>query len=273
MAKIEPVNWNNKQAWPYGGAAHMFIGEAIEVVGRYLFGAEWTGEEFWSGFREELLLEPSGKFESATDSRRYDVARLLRHSHPDYVRATEKSLNADLWAAAQAIYPEYKDKRREAQARLREAKSKLRELCAHGELVAAIRWEDNGDHSRMEATQWNTEEFLRWLAYGQVNGHYLFIEADGLKEMKASEPKLPDTGPAHLSPYLRLMITVAHELGVSKENQPRKDEVIEKLKRVSKRPGMSRMSETALGYAATFIREPESQSGAASELRRKREKG
>ena len=56
MPEPKPVNWNNRQAWPYGGADHKFVGEAIEVVGHYLFGAGWTGDEFWSGFQEDLLL-------------------------------------------------------------------------------------------------------------------------------------------------------------------------------------------------------------------------
>ena len=52
-------------------------------------------------------------------------------------------------------------------------------------LVAAYRWEIDGDHSQLEASRWNTEEFWTWLADGRVRGYYLFIERAGLTNSSA----------------------------------------------------------------------------------------
>jgi hypothetical protein len=191
-----------------------------------------------------------------------------------------------MWTAAKTLIPQYVKARRETGVRRRKAKEKLRDLCAKGELAAAYRWEHSGDHSAIEPTRWNTEKYLTWLQNGYVyfsdvgssyggsgsEKHYLFIENEGLEALKAAAPdtiSVPSE-PGHLSPYLRLMIAASHELNVSPDHQPKKADVEAKIREISKRPGMPYMEKTAVGYAAMFIRETESQAGAASNSRRVR---
>ena len=45
--------------------------------------------------RTSCLGFPSGAFENASDFRRYDAVKLLRHSHPNYAGVTENSLTAE----------------------------------------------------------------------------------------------------------------------------------------------------------------------------------
>jgi hypothetical protein len=69
------------------------------------------------------------------------------------------------------------------------------------------------------------------------------------------------------------MIAVSHELNISPEHQPKKADVEAKVREISKRPGMPVMGIKAVGYAAMFIREVESQAGAASNSRKIKEQG
>jgi hypothetical protein len=283
MPDLKRIDWSNRATWPYGGAAHTFVGEALEIVGRHFYATEWTGDEFWRGYLEieyravEGLLADAGKFG------RLSAVNILRKFQPDIAPASEELLTDEMWTAAQAQLPRYVEARRAAAVRLRKAKEKLRDLCAKGELVGAYRW-SSGDHSKIDAARWNTEKYLEWLKNGYVyfsdvrrssfggsesEGFYLFIESEGLEALKVTTADAISTPsePGHLSPYLRLMIAVSHELNVSPIHQPKKVDVEAKIREISKRPGMPYMGKTAVEYAATFIREVESQAGAAAPSR------
>lgn len=282
MAEVKRIDWGNKATWPYAGAAHTFVGEALEIVGRHFYAAEWKGDEFWRGYLDAQFQLDDGTLADARPYERQVATSLLRHFRPDIAPESPEALNDEMWTAAQALLPQYVDERRAAAMRVRKAKERLRDLCAKGELVGAYRWE-SGDHTPIEPTRWNTEKYLEWLKKGYVlfsdvgrswgggygyQEHYLFIENEGLEALKGTAAISAPSEPGYLSPYLRLMIAASHELNVSPEHQPKKADVEAKIREISKRPGMPPMGKTAVEYAATFIREFASQAGAASRSRR-----
>ncbi|MBN9069702.1 MAG: hypothetical protein J0H60_25565, partial [Rhizobiales bacterium] len=258
-----------------------------EIVGRHFYADEWKGDEFWSGYLNSQFQLDDGTLGDARPYERAVATGLLRHFRPDITPKSPEALTDELWAVAQALFPQYLNERRAAAVRVRKAKEKLRDLCAKGELVGAYRW-DSGDHKPIEPTRWNTEKYLEWLKKGYVpysdvgssyggsygyHEHYLFIENEGLEALKTPAPNTISvpSEPSYLSPYLRLMIAVSQELNMSPDHQPKKADVEAKIREISKRPGMPIMGIKAVGYAATFIREVESQAGAASNSRRMRE--
>jgi hypothetical protein len=286
MAEVKRIDWSDKATWPYGGADHTFVAEAVEIVGRHFYAAEWTGDELWRGYLALEYRIAEGPLADASQFGGLSAVAILRKFQPDIAPRSPEDLTDELWTAAQALLPRYVEARRAAAIRLRKAKEKLRDRCASGKLVGAYRW-DSGDHTAIEKTRWNTEKYLEWLKNGYVrlsdvaalyggggsDTHYLFVENEGLEALKAAAPdtiSVPSE-PGYLSPYLRLMIAVSHELNMSPDHQPKKADVEAKIREISKRPGMPIMGKTLVEHAATLIREYASQAGAASNFRRVRE--
>ena len=69
---------------------------------------------------------------------------------------------------------------------------------------------------------------------------------------------------------MRLMLCVSDKLALTRENQLTKAAIETELIATSKLPGMPVLSKTLTKYAATLMREPESQSGASARSKRKR---
>jgi hypothetical protein len=169
MAEVKRINWSDKASWPYGGAAHTFIAEAVKIVGRHVYADEWKGDEFWSGYLDMEFRLGEGALADAERYHRLCALSLLRHFRTDIAPERTELLTDEMWTAAQALLPQYANARREAAIRRRKAKEKLRDLCAKGDLVSAFRLE-SGDHYPIKAARWNTEKYLSWLQNGWA--HY-----------------------------------------------------------------------------------------------------
>ena len=85
-------------------------------------------------------------------------------------------------------------------------------------------------------------------------------------------PRINQQFEGHLSPYMNLMLAVAKEMSIKPDNQPKKEEVIEKLIEVAARDFGEELTEelsnNLLQGMATLMRELESQKGRAKKKRR-----
>jgi hypothetical protein len=269
------LDWADKTNWPYGGADHHFIGEVIEMLGRQLYGQEWTGEELWPNDWPKGLRQPEGDLETATDESRDNAAQLLNISREgtDQAAAYPWLLSEGDWREAKEFYPVYLERREHAPKRGQMVKAKLRELCAHGKLVAAYRM-PNGSHQALKAHNWNNADCFRWLDDGYLDyrdanildwhvngGERLFVERGSVAEFFAdrSSESPSDRQPIecqYVSPYLRLMLEATRRLGLGPDNQPKKDVIASVVNDLAAELGIAPLSAKLLDAIGTLLREP-----------------
>jgi hypothetical protein len=289
MPELKRIDWSNRATWPYGGADHTFVGEALEIVGRHFYEAEWKGDEFWRGYLDMQFQPDNGTLADARSYGRLTAASLLRHFRPDIAPKSPEALTDELWAAAWALFPHYVTARREAGARLYRAKVKLRELCASGKLVAAYRWEHSGDHSKIDKERWNPEKYLEWLKNGYVyfsdvgssyggsgsEKHYLFIENEGLEALKMPSVSGTDafSDRAYQSAYLRFLLFAAGKLDVRPDDTRTAKELRCQIEDLGKAYNGPRITPNLAKSMATILREPEAGLGKADPNRKKSSDG
>lgn len=107
-----------------------------------------------------------------------------------------------------------------------------------------------------------SQEFDRnWLSF-----HTRLITRESLDRYLSAHPfaKPPVGVQHHLSPYMHLMLSVAQRLSITVEHQPKKEIVIEELRRCW--PSSVPRSENLLDAMATLLREPGSQLGRAKKV-------
>ncbi|HEV2899893.1 MAG TPA: hypothetical protein VGX71_19085 [Pseudaminobacter sp.] len=252
----------------------MFVAEALSVVGQYLAAEAWTGDEYWWGYREDAIPNLPLSLDQAGEYHRRNAWILLRRFRETIAPENVDGLTDGLWHEALGAHQEYTVHRAAARRQIADARAFVRDRCAHGQLVGAIRYEYNGEFAAIKAERWNTGKYNKWLRDGKVchedifssyggspsrDYSYLFIEKHGLADIVTASPV--ETEGHYLSSYMKLMLRVSNKLGMSRENQLTKAEIEAELVAMSKLPGMPIISQSLAESAATLMREFESQSG------------
>jgi hypothetical protein len=151
-------------------------------------------------------------------------------------------------------------------------RSRVEEIIARaeaGELRAAAR-SDTGNMVAMPAKMWNTEMAAQFIAECKVTIHGplstivkngpVYMKTQSLEQFLLRQPFAEVTQAAlpHLSPYLKLMLSVARKLDVSRTNQPKKAAIVAELNAACEG---GPLSERMVEMMATLLREPDSQRG------------
>jgi hypothetical protein len=261
----------------------MYVAEALSVVGKYLAGEAWTEDEYWWGYREDAIPNLPPSLDEASEYHRRNAWILLRRFRETIAPKNVDGLTGGLWHEALGAHQEYTVHRAAARRQIAAARDFVRDRCADGQLVGAIRYEHDGEFAAIKAERWNTGKYNKWLRDGKVchddifssyggspsrDYSYLFIEKHGLAVVTAAPVETAVGG--YLSPYINLMLRVSTKLGISRENQLTKAEITAELVAMSKLPGMPVISRSLAGSAATLMREFESQSGSKAHNERKK---
>ena len=81
------MSWGNRGNWPKSDKGHVFLGEAIDDVGRTLFPATWTGDE-----SATVVRYPSGLEDASPSQIRAAIAHFPA-AHRKEVRLTGAELS------------------------------------------------------------------------------------------------------------------------------------------------------------------------------------
>ena len=183
-----------------------------------------------------------------------------------------RAMHGKAWRGDEAIEAEPTEP---ALARLSSVFRELIVRCESSELVTGYRFLAGGVVHPIPPNWWNTEKLDRFamcqlhpkypFAPGVTGDGYawIFISRGSLErfiERQPFAPRSPDLD-MYLSPYLLVMLAVARSLQITPENQPKKEVVVEELKR--RWSGNKGLSAKLVDGMATLLREPESQLGRA----------
>jgi hypothetical protein len=156
--------------------------------------------------------------------------------------------------------------------------------CESGELLSATRPIKGGALKTAPREWWNTENWSHRFTMCQLSRRepfasgfagddycWIYLTCESLDKFLLSQPFAPvGMEDVHLSPYMKVMIAVVKQLGISPDHQPKKTEIENAISSTWTGPGG--LSKHLVEAAATLLREPESQLGRASVNRKNRRK-
>ena len=208
-----------------------------------------------------------------------EARNLLRNYRPELELApinegskhvpAKVKLTSEQWRIARAISRNLCEEARPALTRRLSAEAEIVQQCEAKELISAYRPERGGALTLIPPEWWNTESNHNRFVMCQINPRdpfgngfagenfaWIFVTRESLDRYVTSQPnsKCPEIREGHLSPYMRVMLSVASNLQISTENQPKKEVVIAALRSSwSGKPLSSNLIETM----ATLLQEPE----------------
>jgi hypothetical protein len=205
----------------------------------------------------------------------------LEVSHPgmNYVSATVP-MTMEQWKAAWEISQHQFEVVRPSLQRRAAVDAEFAKQCEAGQLLTFYRATEGGEMHPIPRAWWNTEKSSRFImcqlsptkpfstAFAGESFAWIFVSRESLDRYLNGQPfaKAIAGVDVHLSPYLKLMLSVAAQLQITPDNQPKKEELIEVLR--SKWTGSQKLSANLVDAMSTLIREPESQLGRARKIRR-----
>lgn len=148
--------WRLRERWPRSTARNLFIGDAIEQVGRVEFGAEWDGSEFhaYAHIPSRLELFPPGR-QSPTP--RSIASDYLDHTWPEPVAGRPSDSAID--KAHVYLCAVNEPRLRRLQAAVERLWAELRD----GETRTLVRWvrsDLHGELSVVDAAFWNVDDIF-----------------------------------------------------------------------------------------------------------------
>jgi len=269
------------QHWPRDVAGYVFLARAVGEVGRAIFGALWTDDEFKIEVPTLLPRLPVDR-----PGERAEARKLLETHRPEIGLAPLRSgkrhippvlpITEAQWKIAYEISRKLSDDVRPALLRKARVKEEITQRCAEGTTSSAYRPTEGGKFSPISASWWNTERAHNRFVMCQLNPRapfglgfsgdgfgWIFLTRDSLDRYLVSQPfaRRPAGIDVHLSPYLQVMLSVARKLEITPSNQPKKEVVIEALREAWTRS--PELSDNKIESMATLLREPESELGRA----------
>ncbi|WEK50984.1 MAG: hypothetical protein P0Y66_02595 [Candidatus Kaistia colombiensis] len=172
--------WSDPSKWPFDGLGFLFLGRAIDRVGRAEFGDKWNGEELVA---DASHIVPDSWADASFATKRYVNESLGAHFH-DYKPGVER------WVVVQNASPNYRKqtiyigaedwargaKLLDAQSRKVAAQILRRQAVeqiiaaklAAGEFRAAARPVRGGELSPVPAAAWHTEMWRQRFDFCQM---------------------------------------------------------------------------------------------------------
>jgi hypothetical protein len=269
--------WADRYSWPNDPRGYVFLARVVDELGKALNGSAWTGEEYLIEFPDQLPVEmPRHTYDQQ------DGYALLKERRPDLNlppankwNTPQVSLTADQWAAAVAVNKAMTDEVRPSFQRKAILEAEIARLCEAGELKSWYRPKPGGELSPIPPSWWNTEMYRNrfvvcqmhprdpyGIGFGGEDFAWIFVSRESLERCVSLLPhKEMAAVQGHLSPYLRMMLSVARSLEITVDNQPKKEIVVEQLRKSWS--GKVPLSAKLVDAMATLLREPESQLGRA----------
>jgi hypothetical protein len=286
-ALMEKTFWLTPEAWPTDPAGHVFLARAVHRIGAAIFGKEWIGDE--PATQPIELLPDRLKKTFKDDDRAEEILKRIsaafvlkrKQSYQEWKLSKSRGLwpgvpiSREEWLEAQTAIEREADARRPALVRIDTVRREIVKGCEAGELVTTVRPVIGGDMKALSSSVWNTESWQVRFVCCQIDPKFpyasrahrndyswIFLTSASLEKFLLSQPfaNITLSDEQHLSPYLRVMLGVAKNLKITPANQPKKDVVVEEIRRLWRG---SPLSEKMIETMATILREPESQLGRA----------
>lgn len=171
--------WKNAFGWPRDTLSYTFLARAVHVVGKSMFGQEWTGKEPFLDIMQSLPKFPVSVGRSA-----WFAHQLLVERHPEFKRQPLKFPPAGLplsrppprvefsleeWDAALAIVANDQKEKLPGVRRFREVRERIIQLAEAGLLVTALREKAGGDPTPVPQSWWNSERITNRFDFCQMN--------------------------------------------------------------------------------------------------------
>ncbi|WOH66186.1 hypothetical protein [Bradyrhizobium sp. BWA-3-5] len=149
--------WKKALGWPNDNASYVFLGRALHVMGKSMFGSDWTGDE--------PCIEPLPKltvFPEKSGWRARLVHELLVKHHPEYNRKPLKPYQQSFdfsgkeWMDAVMIVERLKEEKGPRLHRLIQVQNRIMQLAEASFLITAIREKAGGDPTPIPRRWWNS---------------------------------------------------------------------------------------------------------------------
>ncbi|MDA9545629.1 hypothetical protein ACM43_14560 [Bradyrhizobium sp. CCBAU 45321] len=150
--------WKKSLGWPNDDTSYVFLGRAVHVIGKSMFGSDWTGDE--------PCLDPLPKltvFPERSGWRARLVHDLLVKHHPEYNRQPLKPYQQSFefsgkeWMDAVTIVERLRQEQAPRLRRLIEVQDRIMQLAEASFLITAIREKAGGDPQPIPRRWWNSE--------------------------------------------------------------------------------------------------------------------
>jgi len=289
--------WARDSETPTPPPGFLFPVEAFDRAGRALWGDEWTGlEMLLARIPLKPLLElpsscfPDGIMDQATANAHglsYLFAKQVIDLLPEYeMQLAPMTVGLGVRECDYNLVRAENDHLRErwvaCRVRWKDTIAKLCGQIALGVIATVYRPKKGGAPQTMPAEWWQIDSYYARLRTCGINPSdpfdpdaertdWFFVHAGdlareltaggaGVAEQSMQSPLVDQD--VHLSPYIRLMIEVAHVTGIGPEPQQQieKDALIQYLRDAAGRKSFQ-LTDKEAGMMATFLREPYAKAG------------
>jgi len=162
--------WKKSIGWPNDNSSFVFLGRAVQAIGKSMFGADWTGDEPCRDLMKELPIIPE------RSGWRAKLAHdLLVKQHPEFNRQQQKGYRHSFeftgteWMAAVMIIKKQNEQQMPGVRRFSEVLGQIIHLAEAGLLITAIREKVGGDPTPIPRRWWNSERIRGRFDYCQLN--------------------------------------------------------------------------------------------------------
>jgi hypothetical protein len=262
--------WLKSSEWPKDASTDVFLARAFDRVGKAMFGSEWEGTEVYTEVSPPIptLIPPKSENYKYFES----IVRAILKRHVG-------TLTPENWEEARRLHQQ---KHADANTRVQRRNTVYDAIvagCQTGFLQTSYRPVAGGAFESIPTVWWNTERTAQRFSYCQINPNdpyavgvagdqfcWIFVTAESLAQFLVQSPhsEVASKFDGHLSPYMRVMVSVAAKMQITPENQPKKAAVEAELKTAwtLSKP----LSANKIDVMATLLREPESELGRAGNV-------
>ena len=278
--------WRDGKGWPTAPPGFVFLGAAVHFMGEAMFPNSWDPGDPLATPRNPLdrtlsTRTPNADILRATSLLAMEDEAYKRRAGLASLLSPAPMPSVDEWETAVALADAEDCRVSEAFQRFFRVCYHLQEQFFHERIRTATRANLGGSLVHQPPDFWYIEHFFSRFIKCRVDAanpfrndlppddaDWIFVDKGDLDKALLALVRTPSdcelttdghVASANFSPYLRVMIKVAQELELSPGNQIKKSAVEETIRKHW--PDTDTLGGTALGYMATFLREPESRKG------------
>jgi hypothetical protein len=217
--------WSSSKKWPHDPPGFVFLARAFQEIGRAIYGNQWN--------------------------------------EPKYPNEPEDDCDEPAWEDYGNAEKEFESLKLKFEEMKVDVARVIAKECEKQNLVTAAR-RLQGEMLELAWHDWNIDDlqsrFFRCEICLEGERCSLFVTRKSMDGFMATQPYAVSSPPnaRHLSPYLKVMLSVSAAMEITSENQPIKKLVEHELE---KKWDSEKLSKKLLGAMATLIRQPESQRG------------
>ena len=278
--------WSKPELWPDDDAPHyIFLARAVGIVGRTIYGPEWTGRE---PFVELVAPLPEELNASIPQVDLFRGCNVLLDHEPEYAARCPKYVfilktwpipSQAEWGRAAELVKTMSEQRNREHMRFFEVCARFANAFKSGAIGTATRDVAGGPLEAQDRWLWNTEIF--WWRFhtcridmarpfysgpAVTGGEFIFVDIPSLQAALQTVPAPVNAPPQqeqeehYLSPYLQCMIAATKALKISACDTRKKQDIIAELPKFW--PGApGDLSAEDLDRMATLLREPANKGG------------